>query len=113
MIEFYPKNKTFRFVKVQECNLGFCALYGEGENIYALNDDGYIYVWNIKRGEVVKKIYTGEEAKRQNNKFYRKIHIYNERIYLFPFSEITQMKTIDLKLGAIDKKLPQCLESKN
>ena len=113
MIEFYPKNKTFRFVKVQECNLGFCALYGEGENIYALNDDGYIYVWNIKRGEVVKKIYTGEEAKRQNNKFYRKIHIYNERIYLFPFSEITQMKTIDLKLGAIDKKLPQWLQSKN
>lgn len=113
IIEFYPKNKTVKFVKVQGCDSGFCALEGKGEKLYALNDDGYLYVWDIKSRNIIKRKNIGKETERQNHKFYRKIYCYDKKVYLFPDGEITDIKTVDLELDKVDTGILQCLQDKN
>lgn len=113
IIEFYPENKTVKFVKVQGCDSGFCALGGKGDKLYALNDDGHLYVWDIKSRNIIKRINIGEETERQNHKFYRNIYCYDKKVYLFPNGEITDMKTVDLELETVDTEIPQCLQDKN
>ncbi len=109
------ENKV-NFYHIPEFQKGFCAFNGNGQNLYALNDDGRLAVWNIQSRKLERIVSLEKEAGKQESKFYRKIYCVDKEVFIFPYGDISTALKVSLEdcvVSYISKKVLNQLEEES